>query len=201
MLYHWTRYPVPNAEACVYLIWCFQRRARYQPNLFHYEPPGGSDERRGENPTAAPSEPLPDVQEVWFVGCHSDVGGGAVEDATPYSLNEIPLRWMVKQVILSGCGIKFDAAALADAHIDVPTVVSADPAQQTVEQQDVELQTLPREQDILAPIHDRLKTTPVWWILELLPMKFIWQDADGTWKSRWGYALTNVTLSNRTISR
>ena len=195
MLYRWTRYSVTDMEVCVHLTWGFQRRVRYRPNLFHHEKEGGNDERRG-NPepvgladaAAAPPEPLPDVKEVWFAGCHSDVGGGADEDVTPYSLQEISLRWMVKQVILSGCGIRFDAAALEEAHIDVPTVVHDDPAQQTVERQDVESQTSLREQDILAPIHDQLNAKPLWWILELLPMKFEWQEADGSWKSKWRYA-------------
>jgi len=167
-------------------------------------------------------QPLPAVQEVWFAGCHSDVGGGAVEDAVRYSLGDISLRWMVKQVILSQCGIRFDAGALRRADIDVSNIVFPDPTQPTVEQiwrrkseaesgtvspalpgssgedgsgeymirkgkeRDVELQTWPREEDVLADIHDELKSQPLWWLLELVPMKFTWQEADGTWKSKWG---------------
>jgi len=171
------------------------------------------------------SEPLPAVQEVWFAGCHSDVGGGAVEDSVRYSLGDISLRWMVKQVILSQCGITFDAAALRRADIDVSTIVLAGPAQQTVEQlwrrkpetssgplspsaeddsgedmiqkgkeKEPEAQVWPQDQDVLTDIHDQLKSRPIWWILELMPMKFTWQEADGTWKSKWGYAPTNTIL-------
>jgi len=162
------------------------------------------------------------VQEVWFVGCHSDVGGGAVEDTVIYSLGDISLRWMVKQVILSQCGIRFDAEALRDADIDISTIVLPGPTQPTAEQmrrgppeaeagavstassgssvedssgeymirrreeRDLETRTWPREQDVRAKIHDDLKTQPLWWILETKPMKFTWQEADGTWKSKWG---------------
>jgi len=168
------------------------------------------------------SEPLPAVEEVWFVGCHSDVGGGAVEDTVRYSLADISLRWMLKQVILSQCGIKFDATALRRADIDVSTIIPLGPTQPTVEQvwrkksgveagvssptspgssgedgsmeytirkgeeKDVEAQAWPREQDGLTDIHDQLKSQPMWWPLELMPMKFIWQEANGRWKSKWG---------------
>ena len=167
-------------------------------------------------------EPLPAVQEVWFAGCHSDVGGGAVEDTVRYALGDISLRWMVKQVILSQCGIRFDVAALRRADIDVSTIFLADPAQQSVEQlwrkkseaeavtissallapsggdgsgggmipkgkgKNVEEQVLLQEEDVLTDTHDKLKSQPWWWFLELMPMKFTWQEADGTWKSKWG---------------
>ena len=170
------------------------------------------------------------MQEVWFAGCHSDVGGGAVKDTVRYSLGDISLRWMVKQVILSQCGIRFDAAALRRADIDVSTIFLADPAQQTVDQlwrrkseaeaitissallaptggdgsgggmiwkgkeNDVEEQVLLQEEDVLTDAHDKLKSQPWWWFLELMPMKFVCQEADGQWKSKWGYALTNTTL-------
>jgi len=74
------------------------------------------------------------VLEVWFAGCHSDVGGGSVEDVVRYSLGDISLRWMVKQVLLSDCGIMFDDAALARADIDVSTIIFTSPAQQNAEQ-------------------------------------------------------------------
>ena len=41
---------------------------------------------------------------------------------------------MVKQVILSQCGIKFDTIALRKADIDISTIVLAGSMQQTVEQ-------------------------------------------------------------------
>ncbi|KAG9085358.1 hypothetical protein FRC07_013392, partial [Ceratobasidium sp. 392] len=37
------------------------------------------------------------VEEVWFAGAHTDVGGGSVKNGERYSLARISLRWMVRQ--------------------------------------------------------------------------------------------------------
>ncbi|KAF5387220.1 hypothetical protein D9757_006835 [Collybiopsis confluens] len=50
---------------------------------------------------------LTDVEEVWFSGCHCDVGGGAVKNETRNSLARIPLRWMIRQCFKTGTGILF----------------------------------------------------------------------------------------------
>ena len=71
------------------------------------------------------------MQEVWFAGCHSDVGGGSVDDTFRYSLGDISLRWMVKQVKLSGCRIEFDPDALRRADIDVAAILLAGPMEAT----------------------------------------------------------------------
>ena len=176
------------------------------------------------------SEHIPATQEVWFAGCHSDVGGGAVEDAVRYSLGDISLRWMVKQVIISQCGIRFDATALRRADIDVSNIVvdghtqtiaekiwrkEPEPAHgvsptpptshgeggsgedmiQKGEGKNVEAQPWPQDQDVLTDIHDQLKIQRSWWLLETMPMKYVWQEPDGTWKSKWGYALASVAFN------
>ena len=79
------------------------------------------------------SEPFPAVQEVWFAGCHCDVGGGAIKDRIHHSLGDISLRWMVKQVVRSGCGIIFDPNALKRADIEISWIGPTGPAQQTAE--------------------------------------------------------------------
>ena len=200
-----------------------QYRIRGSKRVIQSNPKSLSPEREEPSGTSSRTlNPLPAVEEVWFAGCHSDVGGGAVEDTVRYSLADVSLRWMVKQVILSQCGIKFDAAALRRADIDVSTIVLVGPTQPTVEQvwrrkseaeaeassqaspgsfgedgsgeymlqkgkdKDAETQAWPREQDILADIHDQLKLQPLWWLLELIPMKFTWQEDDGTWRSKLG---------------
>ncbi|KAF8752990.1 O-acetylhomoserine ami [Rhizoctonia solani] len=38
-----------------------------------------------------------DVEEVWFAGAHTDVGGGSVKNGERYSLARISLRWMIRQ--------------------------------------------------------------------------------------------------------
>ncbi|KAI0074015.1 hypothetical protein K474DRAFT_1665915 [Panus rudis PR-1116 ss-1] len=58
-----------------------------------------------------------DVLEVWFAGCHCDVGGGSVPDVEEHCLSNISLRWMVRQVVQAQCGIVFDREALQRANI------------------------------------------------------------------------------------
>lgn len=138
-----------------------------------------------------------DVLEVWFSGCHEgmwrrllristsrltiifdanwtcvDVGGGSVLNEVKYSLSGPPLRWMVRQAILAGSGVKFDAAALAKANIDIHGVVGK------------ELDELDK-MDALQPIYDSLKRLPIWWIVEIMPMTYVWQDGQGVWHRTW----------------
>ena len=115
---------------------------------------------------------------------------------------------MVKQVVQSQCGILFDQIALRKADIDISTIVFSDPHQPTVrdfwrkEPQMVKspspeptqegasgndmAEMWPTDQDVLADSHDQLKTRKAWWMLETLPMKYAWQDAQGKWHAKWG---------------
>ncbi|KAF8506456.1 hypothetical protein JB92DRAFT_2961559 [Gautieria morchelliformis] len=60
----------------------------------------------------------PDVLEVWFAGCHCDVGGGSVPNGTLHTLARIPLRWMIRHTFLSNTGIRFHARMLAGIGLD-----------------------------------------------------------------------------------
>lgn len=64
-----------------------------------------------------------DVKEVWFAGCHSDVGGGNVQNTVSSSLAGISLRWMVREIQRSQCGIQFDNQALAKFGCDITTLM------------------------------------------------------------------------------
>lgn len=46
-----------------------------------------------------------DVKEVWFAGCHSDVGGGNVPDTSSNSLSNITIRWMVRECTMANTQI------------------------------------------------------------------------------------------------
>ena len=63
---------------------------------------------------------IPDtnVLEVWFAGCHCDVGGGSVSNDTPHNLARIPLRWMIRQCFLEGTGIQFHTPLLRHVGLD-----------------------------------------------------------------------------------
>jgi hypothetical protein len=67
------------------------------------------DEFRNEFvPTLWTGEPPPQsrIEQVWFAGAHSDVGGGYVDRG----LADIPLRWMADQA--TECGLKLDPSML-----------------------------------------------------------------------------------------
>jgi len=117
---------------------------------------------------------------------------------------------MVKQVVLSQCGILFDHAALRRADIEISTIVLTDPHQLTVGDMWKKSQTSnspstasrredtngydghdaaeewPADRDVLTDCHDELKLGKGWWMLETLPMKYAWQEANGKWKAKWG---------------
>ncbi|KAJ6551625.1 hypothetical protein B0H19DRAFT_1073287 [Mycena capillaripes] len=59
-----------------------------------------------------------DVEEVWFAGCHCDVGGGSVLNGTRPNLAHIPLRWMIRECFKARTGMIFSAAELAKLGIE-----------------------------------------------------------------------------------
>jgi len=121
-----------------------ERRVKFQPNLWHRlapnqfeaskDPELGSgyvgqetprmvrrelDERwpYGDTGQSTTGEPMKesDVQEVWFSGCHSDIGGGVIPDSSAHALSSISLRWMLKECTKLQVGLLFDKAALRRA--------------------------------------------------------------------------------------
>lgn len=66
-----------------------ERRTPFEPTLWMYKPKPGQT-----------------VEQMWFCGVHSDVGGGYPE----HGLSDIPLQWMIDKA--RGAGLKFDSAAL-----------------------------------------------------------------------------------------
>lgn len=76
----------------------------------------------GELRTAWKSRQI-EVEQRWFAGSHSDVGGGEKTDGaghSPDTLSEITLAWM--QAKAQGAGLAFSAAAVVapGAELDVP---------------------------------------------------------------------------------
>ena len=41
--------------------------------------------------------------------------------------------------------------------------------------------------DALEPMHDQLKANVLWWLLEIIPLSYEWQDKDGEWHTAWRY--------------
>ena len=102
--------------------WSFHdtQLSRSVDNAFHAI---SIDERRGPfRPTlwiqnAEPGDQV--VEQVWFAGAHSDVGGG---ESDP-SLSELPLHWMVGRA--EACGLVFDGAYFQLREPSTPPVVDA----------------------------------------------------------------------------
>jgi len=147
--------------------------------------------RRSDDVTSNGSLPKPmyiadeeqsctDVLEVWFSGCHSDVGGGNVQDNVQVSLAQIPLHWMVEQVMQSDCGIIFDESELARIGFTPSQPVDAGRSGAQTSNPDY-----PEHSDAIAPLFDELIIQKAWWILEFLPTANAWQDDQGEWHRQW----------------
>ena len=81
------------------------------PNVLNAYHALAIDERRFEFPptlwTSAPA-PGQTVEQVWFCGVHSDVGGGEPDDVEGVTaLSDISLGWMIDKA--SALGLQFDA--------------------------------------------------------------------------------------------
>jgi hypothetical protein len=102
----------------------------------------------------------------------ADVGGGSVPNDQTNNLGNISLRWMVREIIASGCGILFDDDALGRADVRAKLEPSA---------KDLILDDV----DSVEAIHDELKKRRLWWLLEVLPLHRSWQDDEGAWRNNY----------------
>jgi len=181
-------------------------------------PAGGSQKQKKvgaralEKKYAGSSVTPTDIKEVWFAGCHCDIGGGSVENGTPNSLARIPLRWMIRECFATNSGILFDSRALWNIGLDPSSVWPVvkprppplplgasfiqnipPPSQTPVKAHYADVDDLippPRKTeeehellDALSPIYDQLSLAKGWWVLELLPIKHKYQLSDNTWET------------------
>lgn len=104
-----------------------------------------------------------DVQQVWFAGVHSDVGGGYAEGEA--QLSRIPLAWMMREA--EAAGLRFERSVqqklLCGETIDVESV---------------------SRRFATGPVHDELRRAPWWHALECIPMPRR-RRIDGHWRTRW----------------
>lgn len=80
---------------------------------------------------------------------------------------------MVQEVVKSQCGIQFDELALKRASIY--SIFPHTPVEESPAQQELDAG------DALQPIHDELKLNVLWWLLEIIPLFYSWQDENGVW--------------------
>lgn len=117
------------------------------------------DERRAffrQNSFGAANNPKQDVQEVWFAGVHSDVGGSYPEDES--QLSKITLRWMLCEAELAG--LQVDQQRKAGILGARPPFVAPDPE---------------------TP-HQHESLTKRWLLAEVWPKVAHVKDAAGKWK-------------------
>uniref|UniRef100_D8QL12 T6SS Phospholipase effector Tle1-like catalytic domain-containing protein n=1 Tax=Schizophyllum commune (strain H4-8 / FGSC 9210) TaxID=578458 RepID=D8QL12_SCHCM len=141
-----------------------------------------------------------DVLEVWFAGCHCDVGGGSVRNDERHSLARIPLRWMIRQCFLLETDILFHRELLPKVGLDPETLwpvvrpkdeVKVKPMETSSSSSSAastkdEARFLGEEEedrrDALSPVYDQLSLKPHWWFLEVIPAKVRYKLADNaTW--------------------
>jgi hypothetical protein len=149
-------------------------------------------------------ETVTNVEEVWFAGCHCDVGGGSVVNGTRNSLARIPLRWMIRQCFVAKTGIMFHKATFPKVGLDPDTLYPEVLKRPDPVFQDHKIHTIPvpkplvvsddrkavvytdggcfvneAEEDLadaLSPIYDQLQKKMYWWVLELIPQTIKYQS-------------------------
>ncbi|CAE6404265.1 unnamed protein product [Rhizoctonia solani] len=175
--------------------------------------------------TSSPNLRSPtDVKEVWFAGCHSDVGGGNALDSQTHSLSNISLRWMVRECAIANIKIVWNEPRLRQLRIDIsPERLQVSQAITTNAPILHQIPTAPSYEEVFAPqftrfedrdeimdarsqVHDSLTFKRewsnwliclLWWVLELLPMKQWTQGEEGQWQ---GSHRINVGRSRSTAS-
>ncbi|CAE6400754.1 unnamed protein product [Rhizoctonia solani] len=104
------------------------------------------------------------VEELWFAGAHTDVGGGSVKNGERYSLARISLRWMVRQCFKCDTGIMFHSNQLEDIGLSPetlwPKVLPRPPAIMSLDQIPKSVPPTPplieRQSDPVLPAYSRL---------------------------------------------
>jgi uncharacterized protein (DUF2235 family) len=130
----------PDFNVVRHAISIDERRAFFRQNLF------------------VAASPIQNIQQVWFAGVHSDVGGSYAE--TESQLSKLAFEWMLCEAELVGLAV--DPQRKADVLGAKPPYVSPDPK---------------------GPIHESLRG--LWWIAEVWPkiVRIHEPGPDNVWKS------------------
>jgi len=120
------------------------------------------DERRcffRQNLWGAPTDNQ-DVNEVWFAGVHSDVGGSYPEAES--GLSKIALEWMIREASQHGLSLNESEGAAVLGEVEGYV-----------------------RPDAFADAHESLQRW--WWLAELLPRRFM--DPNANFRQRWAFPL------------
>lgn len=135
-----------------------ERRATYATNLWDDMPP------KGQN-----------VEQVWFAGVHSDIGGGYAGDKA-LGLGAIPLKWMLREA--HSAGLRFVDEEEIRLIWKKAGRVPKDPSVKGV-----------TEFYITSDAHDELMRTDMlgcfWRVVEHVPFPRRYKNENGQWKIQW----------------
>lgn len=91
---------------------------------------------------------------------------------------------MLQEIVRADCGILFDYDAFSRWSIPVTIGRQASGNSNgaggpgTVNHEADSL-------DVVQPTHDQLKAVPVWWILEIVPTSYTYQNLQDKWVKKW----------------
>ena len=92
---------------------------------------------------------------------------------------------MIEQIVRSECDILFDFGAFDRWNIPRTIGLHKCPSGSTSEEGSGAGSNTQDTQDAVQKITDQLKKMPLWWILEILPLKYVYQDKHGGWHATW----------------
>ncbi|KAJ5496978.1 hypothetical protein N7463_008965 [Penicillium fimorum] len=143
-----------------------------------------------------------DIEEVWFPGCHADIGGGLELDKDEdWALSHVPLVWMIHEA--QRAGLQFDSEKLKQFHCfddsiagDIQHCQRHRAAEQKVTRNEGETDERSEFEYALwrastnGQIHDSLRfhhgdtwlSVLSWKMVEYLPFRRMILKSDQTWK-------------------
>lgn len=101
-----------------------------------------------------------DIEELWFPGCHADLGGGwGLSDGEESPLSHVPLVWMVREA--QRAGLEFDSESMLALRCCDETYNNEVEAPRGFTRPDIQITSSPSEGNIFtSPKHERAE--PGW---------------------------------------
>ncbi|KAL4896757.1 hypothetical protein BDV59DRAFT_191218 [Aspergillus ambiguus] len=141
-----------------------------------------------------------DIEELWFPGCHADIGGGwKLGNGESWALSHTPLVWMVQEA--QAAGLRFNPAKMHKFNCIPDEPITPAPAfaprndrSSSGDSTDSRFQEALRRSSTDGKMHDCLQlgqglpATSVisWKLMEWLPFRRMDLQKDGSWKPiRW----------------
>ncbi|PKX88906.1 T6SS phospholipase effector Tle1-like catalytic domain-containing protein [Aspergillus novofumigatus IBT 16806] len=138
-----------------------------------------------------------DIEEVWFPGCHADIGGGWPLNTGEYALSQVPLVWMVHNA--QKAGLRFEPGKLRLFECSSDSTgdhAGPSPGENHSENEDPTsgFEFFLHRSSTDSRMHDSLRfgkgihwtTVLSWKVMEYLPFRRMDLQEDGSWKPiRW----------------